>query len=58
MDYLLRGVVVPAGTHEVEFRYEPASWRVGWIVSGLALLTLVGVAGVGWRRRRAERQAS
>jgi hypothetical protein len=58
VDYLLRGVVVPAGTHEVEFSYQPASWRVGWIVSGLALLTLVGVAGVGWRRRREERQAS
>ena len=56
VDYLLRGVVVPAGAHEVEFFYEPASWRIGWIVSGLALLTLIGVAGVGWRRRRAERQ--
>ena len=33
VNYLLRGVAVPAGTHRVEFRYEPLSWRVGWIVS-------------------------
>jgi hypothetical protein len=58
VDYLLRGVVVPAGTHTVEFSYEPASWRAGWILSGLAFLGLLGVAGVGLRRRRAERQAS
>jgi uncharacterized membrane protein YfhO len=58
VDYLLRGVVVPAGTHTVEFSYEPASWRAGWILSGLSLLALVGVAALGWRRRREERQAS
>jgi hypothetical protein len=46
--HLLRGVVVPAGTHTVEFRYEPWSWRVGWIVSLLTALALVGVA---WRTR-------
>jgi hypothetical protein len=58
VDYLLRGVVVPAGRHEVEFSYEPASWRIGWIASGLGLLTLFAMAGVGLRRRRGERQAN
>lgn len=43
VDYLLRGVMVPAGTHTVEFSYQPASWRAGWIVSGLALLVLIGI---------------
>ena len=33
VDYLLRGVPCPPGEHTVELRYEPASWRVGWIVS-------------------------
>jgi hypothetical protein len=51
VDYLIRGVSVPAGTHRVEFRYEPASWRAAWIVSGLALLTIVVAAAIGWRRR-------
>ncbi|MGH2837785.1 MAG: hypothetical protein ACRDJY_05480, partial [Thermoleophilaceae bacterium] len=31
VDYLLRGVAVPAGSHTVEFSYEPVSWRIGWI---------------------------
>ena len=26
VDYLLRGVMLPAGRHRVEFTYEPASW--------------------------------
>jgi hypothetical protein len=57
VDYLLRGVVVPAGRHEVEFSYEPASWRIAWIVSALGTLGLLGMLGLGWRRRREARQA-
>jgi hypothetical protein len=53
VDYLLRGVRVPAGSHDVEFRYEPSSWRFGWLISALALLTLVLLTAVGLRRRRA-----
>ena len=51
VDYLIRGVRVPAGAHRVEFRYEPASWRAGWIVSLLALLVILGATWIGWRRR-------
>ncbi|MEA2364195.1 MAG: hypothetical protein QOD71_3340 [Thermoleophilaceae bacterium] len=50
VDYLIRGVAVPAGKHRVEFRYQPASWRAGWIVSLLALIAIVAAAWVGWRR--------
>jgi uncharacterized membrane protein YfhO len=53
VDYLLRGVRVPAGAHTVEFRYEPASFTAGWIVSLLALIGIAGAAYVGWRRRPA-----
>jgi len=52
VDYLLRGVVVPPGTHRVEFSYEPASFRAGWIISVLGLLAVLGAAVVGLRRRR------
>ena len=53
VNYALRGVPLPAGTHTVEFRYEPLSWRIGWILSllGLALLAAGVVAGRRARRR-------
>jgi hypothetical protein len=46
-DQLLRGVVIGAGEHTVEFEYAPWSWRAGWIVS---LLAGVALAGIAWRR--------
>jgi membrane protein YfhO len=45
-DYLLRGVAVSAGDHVVEFRYEPASLRIGIIISTLAFL--LAATMVGW----------
>jgi hypothetical protein len=53
VNYVVRGVRVPAGTHRVEFAYEPASVRAGFAVSGLAMLTIAAAALLGWRRRRA-----
>jgi uncharacterized membrane protein YfhO len=52
VDYLIRGVRIPAGRHRVEFKYEPASWRAGLIVSLLALLVIAGTTAVGLRRGR------
>jgi hypothetical protein len=51
VNYLLRGVALPAGSHTIEFTYAPASWRAGWIVSLLASIVVAGVALLGWRRR-------
>jgi hypothetical protein len=51
-DYLLRGVPIADGRHRVEFRYEPLSWRVGWILSLAALLGMVALVAVGLRARR------
>jgi hypothetical protein len=47
VDYLLRGVEVGAGRHRVEFSYEPAAWRTGLIVSGVALAVLIGFLLIG-----------
>jgi hypothetical protein len=55
VDYLFRGVRLTPGRHVVEFRYEPASWRVGLAVSGLAVLVLVVTAAFGLRARRRSR---
>lgn len=58
-DALLRGVAVPAGRHEIEFRYEPASLQIGL---GVTLLTLLGMialfAGARWTDNRAARHES
>jgi hypothetical protein len=54
VNYLLRGTSLPAGRHRVEFRYEPATWRLGWIVSLVALAALGGAVAVAMRRRRRE----
>jgi hypothetical protein len=54
-DHVLRAVVVPAGSHMVDFRYESASVRRGLTLSlvsvGVALL-LLGAGLVMGRRRR------
>ena len=52
VDYLLRGIALPAGRHRVELRYEPLSWRIGWIVSLLALAALLAAVLVGLRGGR------
>jgi Bacterial membrane protein YfhO len=51
VDYLFRGVRVGRGAHTIEFRYEPLSFTLGWIVSAIALLALALAMVVGFRRR-------
>jgi Bacterial membrane protein YfhO len=55
VDYLFRGVRVGAGQSTVEFRYQPLSWRIGWIVSLTALAGLAAATGIGIQRRRRPR---
>ncbi len=45
------GCVVPAGTHVVEFRFDPVSFRLGVLVSLLALGGCLGILGVLLRLR-------
>ncbi len=47
-DYLFRSILVPRGTHKIEFRYESKAFTEGKSISlGLNLLALVGVIGLG-----------
>ena len=55
VDYVFRGVQVPAGRSTVEFRYEPLSWRIGWITSLVAVAGLAIAVAIGRRRRRRRR---
>ncbi len=48
-NYISQGVVVPAGKHTVEMKYEPDSFRNGALLSVAGLLGLGGLI-VWWRR--------
>jgi hypothetical protein len=52
VDWLLRATPLPPGRHRVELRYEPASWRVGWIISLIGLLALAATLALALRARR------
>jgi len=52
VDYVLRGVQVPAGRSRVELTYRPASARAGAWVSAAALFGLAGAGLVLLRRSR------
>lgn len=53
VDYVMRGVPVGPGAHTVLMRYEPVTWRIGWIVSLVTLAALAAAWVAGGRRRRA-----
>jgi hypothetical protein len=40
-DILFRGVEWPGGTHRLVFRYEPASFRLGWFLSLVGMVMVV-----------------
>lgn len=48
-DYLLRGVIVPEGSHRVEMRYTATKAKIG---AAISMLTLLLIAGLAIRSRR------
>jgi hypothetical protein len=51
-NYVFRGVLVPAGRHEVRFSYWPTEWTVAFALAGAGALAAVAW-GLARRRRRA-----
>lgn len=58
VNYLLRGVEVPAGQHEVIMRFEPATYKLSyWLTLGSTLLVyggVLGLLGMSYTRRKDE----
>jgi hypothetical protein len=48
---VMRGVFVPAGEHEVVFRFRPTSWPVALIIAGFSLLIGIVLIGTIFRKR-------
>jgi len=55
-DYLFRAIELPEGEHTVVFSFEPASYRLGRLISGAALAAVLGLLLGGWlvKRRHAD----
>jgi len=54
-DHAFRAVRVPAGKHEVTFRYSPLSFRLGLLLTALGLILVVFAAvrgEAGYRNNR------
>ncbi len=41
-DYLFQGVPLEAGSHTVELRFTSPLWRLGWVLAGVILVSVVG----------------
>jgi len=53
-NYAFRGVAVPRGTHQVEFRYDPDSFRYGAGISAISVLVWLGT--VAMRKRTGKKK--
>ncbi len=42
-DYIFRAVVLPAGNHKVVFQYDPISFKIGFTVSAVSIISLCGL---------------
>jgi hypothetical protein len=58
-DYILRGMVIPAGSHKIEFRFEPTTLEKASTIAlvsnaGMYLLLLVGLGSLFMKRKEKE----
>ncbi len=49
-NYLFRGVFLPPGSHRIDFKYEPNSFRIGLLLSCLGLVGTCIAVGRAYRR--------
>ena len=51
-DYALRAILVPAGAHSVQVFFAPRSWILGWAITVVTWVAVLGYAAYSWKRRR------
>jgi uncharacterized membrane protein YfhO len=53
VNYILRGMVLPAGEHIIEFRFEPRSYFAGKKIAATSsyLLLILMLGAIGWEVR-------
>ncbi|MFQ5822876.1 MAG: YfhO family protein [bacterium] len=51
-NYMFRSVMVPAGSHEVEFNFDSAAFKAGLTISGISWFTVLAILGLGIVQRR------
>jgi hypothetical protein len=56
VNYILRGMILPSGTHTIEFRFEPESYytgqKIGFASSIIMLIILIGAGFIEFRKER------
>jgi len=57
-DFLFQGVLLPGGSHQVELRFLPPLWGLGWLLAGLTLLAFLVLGGVALVHRIAAWRAA
>jgi hypothetical protein len=58
VNYLVQGVVVPPGQHEVLFNYDPPIFKMGLAISGVSLTVWLGLLVAAIRQWRRDRRPS
>jgi uncharacterized membrane protein YfhO len=59
VNYVLRAAVLPAGTKEVVFRFEPTTYTSGEQIDlGFSVLLVLALAGAFWQELRKRKEAS
>lgn len=57
-NYSFRSVLIPEGDHEIVFRYEPLSFKVGAVISILGLLETIAFGVLSSQKRKEEKNFS
>ncbi|WP_396188556.1 YfhO family protein [Flavobacterium sp.] len=57
VNYVLRGLQIPAGKHTIEFKFEPQVVKTGGMIALISSVLMLGVIGLGifyWRKKTQE----